>query len=176
MLNNTSHPSEKYDEAVHQDIRPSEPSCLRCFELAVNSSRAFPRLLGCSCWISLFHWCVVESKSSGEFTCRHSRMFQEGDPAAEWDSLPVLSADVKPKMTLVDFDQTANRHPYLARLTDNKFLLCFRNGIGGQGMQCQAVEEVVGGVLTDSTFPAARNMAPKSRRTRWLFAAMQVRF
>ena len=76
--------------------------------------------------------------------CQH-----EEDPAAEWDSLPVLSADVKPKMTFVDFEKSGNQHNYLARLTDNKFLICFKNGIDGNfGWQCQAVEEVVGGILT----------------------------
>ncbi|CAE7534736.1 unnamed protein product [Symbiodinium sp. CCMP2456] len=97
-----------------------------------------------------FHWqCVVALKSSGGFTCQYSHLCQhEENPAAVWDSLPVLSADVKLEMTLVDFEKTANRHPHMARLTGNKFLVFARNNIGGKGMQCQAVEDVVGGILT----------------------------
>ena len=97
-----------------------------------------------------FHWqCVVALKSSGSFTCLHSHLCQHVEnPAAVWNSLPALSADVKPEMTLVDFEKTANRHPHLARLTGNKFLVWARNNVGGKGMQCQAVEDVVGGILT----------------------------
>ena len=145
-----------------------------CFELAVNSSRAFPACEGklisktfgvqdgpcmslsgdssaaeVACKQSYdidaagVHWQrVVESKSSGEFTCRHSHMFQhEGGPGR------------------VGFPSSSQ----CRRQTQDD--AC---GLRKDGEQAP--------LPGTPHRQQARNMAPKSRRTRWLFAAMQVRF
>lgn len=95
-----------------------------------------------------FWQCGVDTITDDQFNCKHQSLCKVGfNPAAAWEQLPSIAADVLPKRTgSVIIPGTEMKTMEIGRLTDNKFAACGTKYRVGPWF-CAVVEDVVGGMM-----------------------------
>ena len=90
----------------------------------------------------------MDTITDDQFNCKHQSLCKVGfNPAAAWEQLPSIAADVLPKRTgSVIIPGTEMKTMEIGRLTDNKFAACGTKCRVGPWF-CAVVEDVVGGMM-----------------------------